>query len=230
MATRKRYTCEDRARVLDDVVRLGVCGAAKQHGVPPSCVSRWRTEAAAKVARAAAKVGARTAAGGVGRPPADAGECGEGSGDRDPRAAGQARSGTVEVSFGCVASRSEGECGAGTGIHYSDTKAGERPTAAFDHEAEGGRVYTPSERARAIERVAEVGMAKASRELKISRYSLWSWVGRLRKAAAGGGDDPTSGPAVTDIEAQRDREILGEVPVPPTPFFRSMREWASSGG
>ncbi|MBN2193519.1 MAG: hypothetical protein JW751_11950 [Polyangiaceae bacterium] len=60
MATRKRYTREDRARVLGDVERLGVCGAAKQHRVPPSCVSRWRAEATTKVV-------ARTAAGKGGR-------------------------------------------------------------------------------------------------------------------------------------------------------------------
>lgn len=53
-------------------------------------------------------------------------------------------------------------------------------------------------------------MAEASRELGISRYSLWLWVRRVQAAAAGEGEDPTSGPAPAEIEAQRDCEILGE--------------------
>jgi len=38
---KRRYTAEDQAAVLADVSVLGVCGAARKHGVPQSCVSRW---------------------------------------------------------------------------------------------------------------------------------------------------------------------------------------------
>ena len=70
------------------------------------------------------------------------------------------------------------------------------------------RVYTPSEKARALERVAALGVTAASRELGISRYSLYDWRRRVQRAAEGKGDSPTSGPDPADIEAQRDREIL----------------------
>ena len=41
---RRRYTAEERAAALADVARLGVCEAAKAHGMPQSCVSRWASE------------------------------------------------------------------------------------------------------------------------------------------------------------------------------------------
>lgn len=43
---RRRYTAKEQAAVLADVDRLGVCGAARKHGIPQSCVSRWKTQAA----------------------------------------------------------------------------------------------------------------------------------------------------------------------------------------
>jgi transposase InsO family protein len=70
------------------------------------------------------------------------------------------------------------------------------------------RLYTPSEKANALEKVAKVGICAASRELNITRYSLGEWRRRVEKAAAGQGDSPTSGPDPSDIEAKRDKEIL----------------------
>lgn len=72
------------------------------------------------------------------------------------------------------------------------------------------RRYTPSEKAQALELAASVGVSAASRELGISRFSLHEWQRALDKAAKGQGPSPTSGPAPTEIEAQRDREILSE--------------------
>jgi transposase InsO family protein len=46
---RRSYTTEQRAAVLADVRELGVNGAAKKHGVPQSCVSRWAAVGAVKV-------------------------------------------------------------------------------------------------------------------------------------------------------------------------------------
>jgi transposase len=46
--------------------------------------------------------------------------------------------------------------------------------------------------------------------LDVSRFALHQWQRELDKAAKGEGPSPTSGPAPSDIEAQRDREILGE--------------------
>jgi len=72
------------------------------------------------------------------------------------------------------------------------------------------RSYTPSEKARALEYAAEHGVTKAAEHFGISRFSLYEWRRKLKKAAAGEGPSPTSGPAPADIEEQRDREILGE--------------------
>jgi transposase InsO family protein len=72
------------------------------------------------------------------------------------------------------------------------------------------RAYTPSERARALERAGEVGVVQAARELGMSRFSIWEWKRKVKQAAAGKGNTPTSGPSVTEIESQRDHEILGE--------------------
>ena len=70
------------------------------------------------------------------------------------------------------------------------------------------RLYTPSEKARALEVAADIGVTAASRKLGISRFSLYEWRRKVRLAAQGQGDAPTSGPDPADIEAQRDKEIL----------------------
>lgn len=70
------------------------------------------------------------------------------------------------------------------------------------------RQYTPSEKARALERVEQIGPTEASKELGISRYSLYDWKRQVQRAAAGQGDSPTTGPDPADIEARRDKEIL----------------------
>ncbi|TPV95941.1 MAG: DDE-type integrase/transposase/recombinase [Myxococcales bacterium FL481] len=72
------------------------------------------------------------------------------------------------------------------------------------------RRYTPSERARAIEHAAVHGVSATAKELGISRYSIYEWRRQLERANRGEGPSPTSGPDPADIEAQRDREILGE--------------------
>src|SRR6266511_285142 len=41
---RRRYTAEEQAAAIADVAQLGVSGAAKAHGMPQSCVSRWASE------------------------------------------------------------------------------------------------------------------------------------------------------------------------------------------
>ena len=51
-SNRRRYTKQQRAAAVADVPALGVNEAAKKHGVPQTCVSRWA--AAAGVRREAA--------------------------------------------------------------------------------------------------------------------------------------------------------------------------------
>src|SRR5690606_41594822 len=41
---RRRYTAEEQVAAVADAARLGVCEAAKAHGMPQSCVSRWASQ------------------------------------------------------------------------------------------------------------------------------------------------------------------------------------------
>jgi transposase-like protein len=52
---RRRYTAEEQAAVVADVAALGVIGAAKKHGVPQSCASRWAQRKPASKAVASGK-------------------------------------------------------------------------------------------------------------------------------------------------------------------------------
>lgn len=79
---------------------------------------------------------------------------------------------------------------------------------ASSHPRRTARIYSPSERAVALELATKVGVSEASRQLGISRHSLYEWRRKVRLAAEGKGESPTSGPDPKDIEAQRDAEIL----------------------
>ena len=70
------------------------------------------------------------------------------------------------------------------------------------------RLYTPSQKAQAIELAAKIGVRNASKELRISRWSVHEWRRLAELAAAGKGPSPTSGPDPKDVETLRDREIL----------------------
>jgi len=72
------------------------------------------------------------------------------------------------------------------------------------------RRYTPSEKAEVLEYAAEHGVSAAREKYGASRFAIYDWKRRLAKAAQGEEPSPTSGPSPTEIEAQRDREILGE--------------------
>jgi transposase InsO family protein len=72
------------------------------------------------------------------------------------------------------------------------------------------RSYTPSQKAEALEHAAAHGVTAAAKDLKISRFSIYDWQRKQKRAAAGKGPSPTSGPAPQEVEAQRDKEILDE--------------------
>lgn len=54
VSKRRRYTADEKAKVVEDAERMGVCAAAKKHGMDPSNVSRWRSQARASEAGATA--------------------------------------------------------------------------------------------------------------------------------------------------------------------------------
>jgi putative transposase len=69
-------------------------------------------------------------------------------------------------------------------------------------------IYTPSEKARALELASKESVTAASEQLGISRFSIYDWQRKVRRAAEGKGDSPTSGSEPADVEAKRDIEIL----------------------
>jgi putative transposase len=84
------------------------------------------------------------------------------------------------------------------------------PAVPSTRRARVARVYSPSEIARALERVAAIGVRPASTELGISRNALRDWERKAARAAKGEGPAPTSGPDPRTVDAQRDKRILDE--------------------
>jgi len=70
--------------------------------------------------------------------------------------------------------------------------------------------YTPSQKAEVLEYASEHGVTATAAKFEVSRFSIYTWQKKLQKAAQGQGPSPTSGPAPSEVEAQRDREILDE--------------------
>ncbi len=94
------------------------------------------------------------------------------------------------------------EVGASDGDGHDDIGEVKKPQVA--------RSYPPSQKAQILEYAAAHSVTEASEHFGVSRFSIYEWRRKVKKAAVGEGDDPTSGPAVQDIEKQRDQEILAE--------------------
>lgn len=185
---RRSYTKEQRDAVLEDVRRLGVCGAGKKHGVAKGLVSQWATAAGvrreiqgAEVAALPDKAKRRVSA---------------------PEPRQQLVAEVAALARKARSARSTGDVLPGLS----------RPLRA-PPQAPGSRVvkrYTPSQKAEAIERALTQGVSEAAGHFDISRFSIYDWLRKSKKAAAGQGPAPTSGLAPQEIEAQRDHEILSE--------------------
>ena len=155
---RRIYTKEQREAVVADVATDGVRAAAKKHGVPESCVSRWASEAGV-VRRQKAAAAANTIEAPVAPQPM---------------------------------------------VAPQDAEA---EPAAPRHVA---KVYAPSQKAVVLEDAAKHGVTAAAAKHGVSRFSIYDWQRKVKKAAAGQAPSPTSGPAPQDIEQKRDAEILEE--------------------
>jgi putative transposase len=71
--------------------------------------------------------------------------------------------------------------------------------------------YTPSQRAQVLEDAAKDGPSAASEKHGCSRFAIYDWSKKVERAATGQATaSPTSGPAPSEVEAQRDQEILDE--------------------
>jgi len=169
---RRRYTAEERAKVLADVPQLGVVGAASKHGVPLTTVSQWNT--------------GKRAAGVL---------------QQTPVTAAAAVPEAIAAAEASVRASAKPET-----IAPAPAKP---PGSAAPHRAAAKR-YTPSQRAEVVEYAAAHGVSEAAQKFGTSRFSVFAWRRKVERAARGEAPSPTTGPALADVEAQRDAEILSE--------------------
>jgi transposase InsO family protein len=185
-SSRRSYTKEQRAAAVADVPTLGVSEAAKKHGVPQTCVSRWAAAAGVRREVAPALASARESTT---------------KATRGPKA-------------GAPPGRKPKEQPADASKHEEPSAASEpKPSAAPTRRTLKTRVaklYTPSQKALILEDAEKDGVTAASEKHGVSRFSIYGWQRRVAKAAQGEGPSPTTGPAPAEIEAQRDKEILDE--------------------
>jgi putative transposase len=163
------------------VSKFGVLEAAKRRGVAQSCVSRWASAAGIKR---------------------------QGVAETEP--APEAEAPKVEVS---VAKEPTADAGAPPPASSPPTPSPKSSTPSPKRVMRAARVaklYTPSQKAEVLEHAGTHGVTAAAAKFEVSRFSIYDWQRRVEKAAAGQAPSPTSGPAPNDIEAQRDKEILGE--------------------
>jgi len=171
---RRQYAPETKQQVVADAREVGVCAAARKHGISESNVSRWLSRASSKTRRrkASAPEAARAK-------------------DALSRASSKTR---------------QRKASAPTAARAKD--AAKAPAVAPKRRV--AKSYTPSQVAEAMEYVAEHGVTAAARKLGMSRFTLYDWQSKVQKAAAGKGSSPAAGPAPSEVEEQRDREILAE--------------------
>jgi len=198
---RRKYTTVERQAILKTAAKVGPVEAARHHGVPQTTVSNWLHRDATKVAREeeAQEVGERAARSKATR-------------TRAHRAAtSKVPMGSMTMPATTVESTAKATKAEGTEAAQSTTMLPKRGIPLPDSLVKRvARSYTPSEKAQALEHAAAHGVSAASDELEISRFSIYDWQRKLKKAAAGEGPSPTSGPSPQTIEEQRDQEILGE--------------------
>jgi len=186
-ATRRRsYTKEQRATTLATVRKKGVCAAALEHGVPESCVSRWAKEAGVRRESAAPPSS---------QPPAPVEE------DRAmPAEVGAA------VQEAPAASPAASAAPASPPVLTRDETKPWRPLRRVGV----AKIYTPSQKAVILEDAGKDGVTATAEKHDVSRFSIYDWQRKVKKAAAGEGPAPTSGPSPMEIEEKRDQEILDE--------------------
>jgi transposase InsO family protein len=189
MSERRRYTEERRAAAVADVPTLGVIEAARKHGVPQSCVSRWAKDAG--VRRSAVATPAQS----------PAPEQKRAAPSREANGA-PVRASESTTSTAGVSKREEPA--------VSGAPAAAQPQARRTLTSRVAKLYTPSQKALILEDAAKDGVTVASNKHGVSRFSIYAWQRKVAKAAQGEGLSPTTGPSPCDIETQRDKEILDE--------------------
>lgn len=72
------------------------------------------------------------------------------------------------------------------------------------------RVYTPSEKARALEMARKMGITATHKETKISRFTLYAWSRKAKRAANGASEESPVGGSDADPRLERDARVLAE--------------------
>ncbi len=215
-SNRRSYTKEQRAAAVADVPGLGVNKAAKKHGVPQTCVSRWA---------AAAGVGRKPKAKATRRPKAKATRRPKAKTARRPKVKTARRPKVKTARRPKVKTARMSKAGARPGgepkeVPADESKHKEPAAATVPVTAEPAvrrtlktrvaKLYTPSQKAVILEDAAKDGITAAAEKHDVSRYSIYDWQRKVAKAAEGKGESPTSGPSECEIAEQRDKEILDE--------------------
>jgi hypothetical protein len=183
------YSEAKRREVLSDIPELGIRGAARKHGVSKTSAGTWWHQVQSKKAQVISveeKSPSKST-------PKKADEV------ASKRASATATTRSTTSKEAAATTTSE-PVAAALGSQEKKSSASKRVA----------KVYSPSQRAAALARVAEVGQSQASRDLGISRFSLWQWAEKTEAAAGGNGQSVTTGPSRVEIEEQRDTEILSE--------------------
>ena len=119
-----------------------------------------------------------------------------------------------EVREAIVAAESAGQLPADGVAGLVEVASGAMPQDSNDERPSQkkrvARIYTPSERARALEYAAKHGPSSAARELGISRFSITEWRRKAKLAAAGEPvKNPLAGPD-EDPAKEKERRVLAE--------------------
>ena len=193
---RRSYTEGERDAAVADVPALGVIGAAKKHGAPQSCVSKWAKDA-----------GVRRE---VGAPPARQATRGRkgkvaASEDKTKRATPtpepKRESSGSEPEAVVAAIESAREEPAPT-VPASKPEAAQPPVRRR-LKSRVAKIYTPSQKGEILEHAGTHGPTETGKKFGVSRYSIYAWQRKVSNAAEGNGPSPTSGPAPAGAKPAR---------------------------
>ena len=196
---RRKYTTRERREALADVGKLGLHAAASKHGMPATTVANWVSRGLPKRSEKGSKVGASKVR--ASKTEVKKLDTVVPKGLRGRSTAEKANAVTaanVSTPSPARASRSQ-----------PSTPAVTVPAPAA-RRARPAKKYTLSQRAEIVEYATKHDVTAASKKFKVSRFSIYDWLRKVKIAATGAGDSPTSGPEPLAIEKKRDEEILAE--------------------
>lgn len=216
--TSRQYSESERRAAVALTTRVGPTAASRECGIPMGTLSFW-THVERQLAAGRARSGAAVAADGPGGSPSEPVQAPTGTvggTQSEPRSAPPAveaaspTPGTASAVPAAPTSSPAPAAEARPASATAATTAPSSPSSASGSRARVARKYTPSERARALERMAQVGVRRTARELRISPFALRDWRRKAQEHAAGKRtDNPLAGPD-TDPAVERDRRILAE--------------------